>query len=76
MNPDMKYEDICKYVGKLVLDFNSEMEKMSKQYMKGLDERHQLLLEKDRQIKDLKDKVDVLSGNLEIAHQRITELEA
>jgi len=46
------YENICKFVGKLVIDFSFDMDKLNSQILSLLEK----LSEKERKIKELENK--------------------
>lgn len=52
-----EYENICKHVGKIVLDFHMEMEKLSIKFSGALEDFKKRLAEKDAIIKKLEEQL-------------------
>jgi translation initiation factor 2B subunit (eIF-2B alpha/beta/delta family) len=50
------YENICKHIGKMVLDYHFDMEKLANQFQKALEDFKANLEEKNQRIKELEAK--------------------
>lgn len=55
-----EYEKICKHVGKIVLDFHFNEEKIVEKFQSALEDFKKRLAEKDALIKKLQDELEVL----------------
>lgn len=51
------YEQICKHVGKMVLDFHFDMEKVANQFKKAVEDFKKSLEEKNSTIRELEAKL-------------------
>lgn len=53
------YEQICKHVGKMVLDFHFDLEKISSQFKTAMEEFKKTIDEKNSRIKNLESDLEL-----------------